>query len=71
MDRPDRHAIDAPAKNPNRPLELRNTLDAVLHMTGTLKRPELVAFSSAMQSFRKLSKAGRRRVIASLGQVYP
>lgn len=61
----------SPVKNPNRPLETKNQLQAVLVMANVLKKPELVIFSDVVQQFQKLSRGGRKRVIAALAQVYP
>lgn len=57
-------------KNPNRPLEMKNQLSAVLSMVGTLQKSELVFFSQAVPAMQALSRSGRRRVIAALQQVY-
>lgn len=58
------------AKNPNRPLEMKNQLSAVLSMVGTLQKAELVFFSQAVPAMQALSRSGRKRVIAALQQVY-
>lgn len=57
-------------KNPNRPLEMKNQLSAVLSMVGTLQKAELVFFSQAVPAMQALSRSGRKRVIAALQQVY-
>lgn len=61
--------VDRP-KNPNRPLEMKNQLSAVLSMVGTLQKAELVFFSQAVPAMQALSRSGRKRVIAALQQVY-
>lgn len=58
-------------KNPNRPLELRNQMDAMLSVVDALRRPELVAFKVMMQHLAPLPKKARRKIIAALAQVYP
>lgn len=63
-------AMAGRAKNPNRPLEMKNQLSAVLSMVGTLQKQELVFFSQAVPAMQALSRAGRKRVIAALQQVY-
>lgn len=64
------YAAPNKAKNPNRPLEMKNQLSAVLSMVGTLQKAELVFFSQAVPAMQALSRSGRRRVIAALQQVY-
>lgn len=61
----------APAKNPNRPLEMKSQLQAVLAMSSVLSKPEMAIFATAMQGMQELSRNSRRRVIAALAQVYP
>ena len=61
----------APARNPNRPLELRNQMDAMLAVVDTLRRPELAAFKVAMQALAPLSRKARKAIVAALASVYP
>jgi|ERR1700722_1268477 len=70
--RPVLHAIpdSKPAKNPNRPLEMKNQLAAVLAVVSDLKGAELTFFSEACKSLQDLTHAGRKRVIEALGRVY-
>lgn len=66
-----RPASNGPAKNLNRPLEMKNQLAAVLAMTGALRKTELVTFSGMVQQLARMTRRSRRRVIEALGQVYP
>lgn len=58
------------AKNPNRPLEMKNQMSAMLEAVCTLQKAELMLFSRTMPSMQALSRAGRKQVIAALQQVY-
>ena len=60
----------APAKNHNRPLELKSQLEAVLMLTSVLKKPELEAFASIAGTMQKLSRGSRKNVIGALERVY-
>ena len=57
-------------KNPNRPLELKSQLEAVLMLTTVLKKPELEAFATIAGTMQKLSRGGRKNVIGALERVY-
>lgn len=59
-----------PAKNPNRPLELKNQLSAVLRLTSTLTKAELAWFTVGLDMASKLSRSSRKRVLAAFAQVY-
>ena len=57
-------------KSPNRPLERKNQFLAALELTRTLQKAELAFFTQAAGAMQGLSRSGRKRVIAALGQVY-
>lgn len=59
-----------PAKNPNRPLEMKNRLETVLSMTTELRKPELRAFVSMMQQLDKLHRGSRNKVLGALNRVF-
>lgn len=59
------------AKNPNRPLEMKNKLSAVLTLTRDLNKTELDVFTTSMDRLEHLTRSGRKRVLAALQQVYP
>lgn len=58
-------------KNPNRPLEMKNQLQVVLSMTGSLRKPELVMFAKLVDELGSVARGGRKRIMAALAQVYP
>jgi hypothetical protein len=57
-------------KNPNRPLELKNRLDAVLTIFTELPKEEQRPFGEVMKSLDGLSRPGRKRVLDALAKVY-
>lgn len=57
-------------KNPNRPLEMKNQLQAVIAMTGVLTKAELTLFSQIVGALQAVSRNGRKRIIVGLQQVY-
>jgi hypothetical protein len=63
-------AAPKPAKNPNRPLEMKNKLHAVLKIVASLNKQESACFANAMQVLEDMPRSGRKHVIAALGQVY-
>jgi hypothetical protein len=67
--RRDRHETGKTA--PNRPLEMKSRLSAVLHITTQLARPELVLFHDIMLRLEKTPRGARKRIIAALASVYP
>lgn len=68
-----RHPTKHPVlpKSPNRPLEAKKQLDAVLTVLDDLAKPELMVFTVTLKQLKGLSKPGRARVLHALQQVYP
>lgn len=60
----------AAPKNPNRPLEMKNQLQAVIAMTGVLTKSELTLFSQIVGALQNVPRNGRKRIIVGLQQVY-
>lgn len=69
--RAQRVATVMPSGAANRPLEAKTQLQAVLELTGVLRKPELVAFTAMMQQLAGLTRGARRKVLEALGRVYP
>jgi len=63
-------ATPAVAKNPNRPLENKNKLHAVLALSSQLRKPELTKFVELMDALEKLNRGSRKRILSALLQVY-
>jgi hypothetical protein len=61
--------VEAP-KSPNRPLENKNKLHAVLALTAHLRRAEMVTFAAVVETMEGMSRGARRRVLEALGRVY-
>lgn len=60
-----------PRKNPNRPLELKQQLTAVVTTMAALSsQPERLAFAAGMKMLDSLTRTGRRDVLAALTRVY-
>ena len=57
-------------KNPNRPLELKNQMLALLDVVKSLGKDELAAFADTTTIMRDMSKTGRKRVLDALANVY-
>jgi hypothetical protein len=60
----------AAPKNPNRPLELKNQIHALLDVVKHLEPTDLKVFASTMETLRALSKPARARVLGALNKVY-
>lgn len=60
----------APRKNPNRPLELKNQLNAVISVAGSLSSSDLKLFAALAGELMSHSKASRKAVLAALSSVY-
>ncbi len=58
------------AAKPNRPLELKNQLQAVLDICAKLSHEELGGFRTGMEVMLNLSRPGRKRVLDALAKVY-
>jgi hypothetical protein len=56
--------------NPNRPLELKNQLHAVIGAMVALEGGERASFASVLKLLEGHSKVGRKRVLDALAQVY-
>lgn len=57
-------------KNPNRPLEMKNQLQAVIAMTGVLKKPELELFAKMVAALQSTPRNSRKKIIDGLQSVY-
>jgi hypothetical protein len=55
---------------PNRPLEAKNWLHALLLVVGTMSKAEVQAFTGAMTMLEDMAGPARKRVIEALGKVY-
>jgi hypothetical protein len=60
----------ARAKNPNRPLELKNRMLALVGAVGSLEAADLKSFTEAVVLLNDLPKPGRQRVLDALAKVY-
>jgi hypothetical protein len=66
---PRRAAAAAPA-NPNRPLEAKNKLHAVLGLADKLRKPQLVVFAEIMDKLEATPRGSRKVIIDALVRVY-
>jgi hypothetical protein len=57
-------------KNPNRPLEAKNRLHAVMETVAGMAKPEVIALMNTMRFVESLAAPARKRVIEALGKVY-
>ncbi len=64
-----KQAAGTPA-NPNRPLEMKNKLNAVLELSSSLRKPQLVLFTELMQRLEGVPRGSRKRILEALGSVY-
>ncbi len=58
------------AKSPNRPLELRNQMDALWEAANTLSKPELAGLSAIRLRIQGLAGPSRRRVLGALQRMF-
>lgn len=63
-------AVKQAAKNPNRPLELKSQMHALLEAYKSLHGAEHQAFTEAVLAMQDLSKPARKHVLEALGRVY-
>lgn len=63
-------AVKQAVKNPNRPLELKSQMHALLEGFRQLKGPEHEAFTNAVRAMQDLTKPGRKHVLEALARVY-
>lgn len=68
--RRERVLVPSTPKNPNRPLEAKNQLQAVLAALPLLKKPEQSIFTDMVATLGNLTRSGRQRILAGLSAVY-